>query len=119
MKLDCCDRYIFIYLMYDGKKENRLLTERWAFIAGSEVTELLPRSKKEPEAVPLSQPDPGEGDPAGWMEEHQQRDQIFLSEGCSTSGVEIQDRSRDELGAVPVYRCHFTSKEHGDLAAVR
>ncbi|XP_023696072.1 mirror-image polydactyly gene 1 protein isoform X2 [Paramormyrops kingsleyae] len=55
---------------------------------GSKVTELLPRSKKEPE------------------------------EGCSTSGVEIQDKGRDELGAVPVYRCHFTSKEHGDLAAV-
>uniref|UniRef100_A0A3B3T3P6 Mirror-image polydactyly 1 n=2 Tax=Paramormyrops kingsleyae TaxID=1676925 RepID=A0A3B3T3P6_9TELE len=85
---------------------------------GSKVTELLPRSKKEPEEVPFSQPDPGAGDPAGRMEEHQQHDQIFLSEGCSTSGVEIQDKGRDELGAVPVYRCHFTSKEHGDLAAV-
>ncbi|XP_048830793.1 mirror-image polydactyly gene 1 protein isoform X3 [Brienomyrus brachyistius] len=52
------------------------------------------------------------------MEEDQQRDQIFLSEGCSPSGVEIQDRSRDELEAVPAYRCHFTSTEHGDLAAV-
>ncbi|XP_048830792.1 mirror-image polydactyly gene 1 protein isoform X2 [Brienomyrus brachyistius] len=85
---------------------------------GSKVPELLPRSKKEPEAVPFSQPDPGAGDPAGMMEEDQQRDQIFLSEGCSPSGVEIQDRSRDELEAVPAYRCHFTSTEHGDLAAV-